>query len=101
MPSFISNIDKQVYYALGKSGINLIYEIGLLIINVASLLVTVQFGVMWIAVGATIVEWFGCLKISIGQITSALVKRPFFVTLLVGNLHILKVWQVSTQCTQN
>lgn len=63
MPSFISNIDKQVYYALGKSGINLIYEIGLLIINVASLLVTVQFGVMWIAVGATIVEWFGCLII--------------------------------------
>lgn len=65
MPSFICNIDKQVFYALGKSGIILVYEIILLALNVSVLFFTLQFGVIYIAVGAMAVEWIGCFSICI------------------------------------
>lgn len=63
MPSFICNIDKQVYYALGKSGIGLIYEAILLILNISILIFTLQFGVIFVALGAMAIEWFGCLSL--------------------------------------
>ncbi|NLE03232.1 MAG: oligosaccharide flippase family protein, partial [Crenarchaeota archaeon] len=63
MPAFISNIDKQVYYAIGKSGISLVYECVLLVLNIVSLLISVQYGVIYIALGAMIVEWVGCMII--------------------------------------
>lgn len=65
MPSFISSIDRQVYYALGRSGVNLCYEMVLLVFNVASLVISIRFGVIYIAIGATLVEWLGCVAISI------------------------------------
>lgn len=61
IPGNIIAIDNQVYYALGKSGINLFYEIGLFVLNVAMLLFTVRIGVMAIAIGALIVEYIGFL----------------------------------------
>lgn len=63
MPSFVSSIDKQVYYALGKSEINLFYEIGFLLLNTATLFVCMQFGVLYIAVGVTVIEWIGCMSL--------------------------------------
>lgn len=63
IPGPIISVDNQVYYALGKSELNLYYEIGLFVVNVSVLLVTVQISVMAIAVGALIVEFLGLLAI--------------------------------------
>ena len=60
MPSFISNVDKHVYYALGKSEINLFYEIAYLIFNIGVLFFTIQLGTIYIALGVTLAEWIGC-----------------------------------------
>ena len=56
-------IDQQVYYALGRSEINLYYEIFLCITNVIVLLITMNFGILSIAIGATIIEYIGCFVI--------------------------------------
>ena len=61
MPTFILSIDKQVYYALGKTQINLFYEICLGAFNIIVLLFTMRIGVMTIAIGALIGEWVGCI----------------------------------------
>ena len=55
----ISTIDKQVYYSLGRSDIGLYYEIGLLIANVTMLICMLNYGIMAIAIGATVVEFLG------------------------------------------
>lgn len=59
IPGCLMCIDKQVYYALGRSGINLIYEIGLLIMNITVLLIALQISTFAIAIGALIVEILG------------------------------------------
>lgn len=63
IPGNIIAVDNQVFYALGKSEINLFYEIGLFVLNVTVLLVTVRIGIMAIAVGALIVEFLGLFVI--------------------------------------
>ena len=59
----ISSVDKQVYYALGRSGIGLYYELFFLVINILVLLVSVHYGVMYIAVGYLLTEIFGTFSI--------------------------------------
>ena len=59
----ILNIDKQVFYALGKSGINLYYEIGLFVCNFIALFIAIQIDVLAIAIGALFVEVIGSLII--------------------------------------
>lgn len=59
IPGIISTCDKQVYYALGKSQIGLYYEICLLLINLLALIVLIKFGVIYIAIGLTILEYVG------------------------------------------
>lgn len=63
MPGPILNIDKQVFYALGKSGVNLYYEIGLFVCNFIALFIAIKINVLAIAVGAMIVEFLGMLGI--------------------------------------
>lgn len=63
LPGNIIAVDNQVYYALGRSGINLFYEIGLFVLNVSVLLITVRISIMAIAVGALLVEFVGLLAI--------------------------------------
>ncbi len=63
LPGCMNAIDKQVYYAIGKSGINFAYEVGLFVVNLLVLLLTMQYGVMAIVIGATAVELFGALAI--------------------------------------
>lgn len=63
IPGCLASIDKQVYFALGNSRINFLYECGLLIANIAMLLLTVPIGVLQIAFGYLIVEILGCLAI--------------------------------------
>lgn len=63
MPSCISNIDKQVYYAIGNAKIGLYYEICLLILNVIVLLCTLHYGVLAIAIGYLITEIIGCFSL--------------------------------------
>lgn len=60
IPGCIVSIDKQVFYAIGNSAINMYYEFFLLIANLISLIITIPMGIMAIAVGATIVEFLGC-----------------------------------------
>lgn len=56
LPECMITIDKQAYYALGKSGICLIYEIGLCIFNLIALILTLEVGITAIAVGAVTVQ---------------------------------------------
>lgn len=65
IPGPILNIDKQVFYALGKSGVNLYYEIGLFICNFVALFIALKMNVMAIACGALIVEFLGMISIFI------------------------------------
>lgn len=57
IPETIITIDKQAYYALGKSGICLIYEIVLCALNFVALFATLYSGVIYIAIGAVCVEF--------------------------------------------
>ncbi len=59
IPGIITSIDKQVYYALGKSQWALYYEAGLLVVNIISLVLMMPHGVFAIAIGYTIVEFVG------------------------------------------
>lgn len=61
----VTSVDKQAYYALGKSGVALFFEIGLLVLNLVVLFLLVNHGVWAIAVGATLVEFAGCLALCI------------------------------------
>ena len=61
IPGIITSIDKQAYYALGKSQIGLYYEIILLAFNLMSLVVTVRYSVLAVAMGFTIIEYIGNL----------------------------------------
>lgn len=65
IPTFVMTIDKQVYYALGRSEINLYYEIGLCMLNVVTLLITTKISVLYVAIGATLVEYIGCAAICV------------------------------------
>lgn len=65
LPACLAVLDKQVFYALGKSQIGLFYEIGLLILNIIVLLITAQISIFAIAIGATVVEYLGCISIFI------------------------------------
>ena len=59
IPGVITSIDKQVYYAIGKSQIGLYYEISLLTANLISLIVLIPYGVLAIAIGFTVIEYLG------------------------------------------
>ena len=59
IPGIITSIDKQAYYALGKSQVGLWYEILLLTANLLSLLIMVKHGVMAIALGFVVIEYIG------------------------------------------
>ena len=59
IPGIITSIDKQVFYALGKSQIGLYYEIGLLVANLISLFVMIPYGPLAIAIGFTVIEYIG------------------------------------------
>ena len=65
LPVTIVSIDRQIYYALGRSGINLIYEICFCFINILLLLVTLRNNVYSIAIGAMIVEFVGVVTVFI------------------------------------
>ena len=65
IPESIIAIDKQAYYAIGKSGICLIYEIILCAMNFAALFSTLYFGVIYIAIGAVCVEYIALIIIFI------------------------------------
>ena len=61
----VTSVDKQAYFALGRSDIAMYFEIGLLISNLAILFALVNNGVWAIAVGATIVEFLGCFSLCV------------------------------------
>ena len=61
----ITSVDKQAYYALGKSGLALFFELGLLISNLIVLFLVVNHGVWSIAIGATAVEFVGCFSLCV------------------------------------
>lgn len=65
IPGPILNIDKQVFYSLGKSGVNLFFEVGLFICNFIALFIAIQINVLAIALGALVVELLGTVAIFI------------------------------------
>ena len=111
----ISTIDKQVYYSLGRSDIGLYYEIGLLAANIAMLFSMLQYGIMAIAIGATIIEFLGtfvlfCIssKIYGYSLTSRLkdYAKPFLNSVVmmvamypVAFLGLTNLFSILLQCT--
>jgi len=75
MATCMVSIDMQVYYALGYSEIKMFYEIGLLIVNVAVLIISVHFGIMAIAASAAVISWLSNIIICFVS------KRVFYYTL--------------------
>lgn len=65
IPGIITSVDKQAYYALGKSGIALFYEIALLAINISMLVFVIPYGVLAVAIGYTIIEYVGNFVLTI------------------------------------
>lgn len=63
LPGCIMSVDKQVYYAIGRSGIALAYETGLCIVNLFALAVTVRYAPLTVAVAAMIAEMAGCVAV--------------------------------------
>ena len=59
IPGIITSIDKQAYFALGKSQVGLYYEIFLLSANLICLVFMLDYGVFAIALGFVIVEYLG------------------------------------------
>lgn len=59
----ITTIDKQVYYSLGRSDIGLYYEIGVLVVNIIMLICLMKYGIMAMAIGATVIEIIGAVVI--------------------------------------
>lgn len=63
IPGCIATLDKQAFYAVGRSDIGFYYEIVLLVVNVGLLFITVPIGIGAIAVGVTLVEFLGTIVI--------------------------------------
>lgn len=61
----ITSVDKQAYFAIGRSDLALYFEIGLLIANVIMLFTALNIGIMAIAIGATVVELLGNVALCI------------------------------------
>ena len=65
IPGIFMSIDRQVYYAIGRSDINLYYEISLCALNLICFFVAVHYGIIWIAICACIIEFLGLIAVSI------------------------------------
>lgn len=65
IPGIITSVDKQVYYAIGKSQIGLYYEIALLIANLSMLVLLLPYGVLSVAIGYTVLEFVGNIVLCI------------------------------------
>ena len=61
----ITTVDKQAYYAMGRSEIGLFYEMFFLAVNITVLIFTVRLGVMAVAIGYLIIELLGTLVLYI------------------------------------
>lgn len=59
----ITTVDKQVYYAIGKSEIGLYYEFFFLLANLIVLFFTVKLGIKYIAIGYFVMEFIGSFSI--------------------------------------
>ncbi len=65
LPECMIAIDKQAIYSLGKSGICLLYEVILCVLNLSALFICFNFGVIYIALGAAIVGLISAILISV------------------------------------
>lgn len=113
IPGPLLNIDKQIFYALGKSGVNLYYEIGLFFLNFIALFIAIRINVLAIAVGALVVELLGMMAIFIvsSKIYNYTLKdrfvdmwRPFVGSLIMAVslylVYLLDLSNVITLCLQ-
>lgn len=84
LPTCLTILDKQVFYALGNSRIGLYYETGLLIVNITVLLITAQISVLAMAIGVTVVEYIGSFLIFV------IANRQYHYTLINRLKDIIK-----------
>lgn len=59
IPGILTAVDKQAYYAIGRSDIGLKFEIFLFLANIAVLIVLLNRGLIIIALGCLFVEYMG------------------------------------------
>lgn len=76
IPGVFINIDKQIYYTLGRSSVILMYESILIILNLVMLVLMINNGPIYIAYGVLIVELIGSILISI--ISKTIYNYTFF-----------------------
>ncbi len=65
IPGVFITIDKQVYNAIGKSQIGLIYEIVLAMMNIIALFSTIFLGTIYVALSITVMEYLGSIIIMV------------------------------------
>lgn len=59
----VTNIDRQVYYALGKSNITLYFEVMVIILHILNLFMNIKRGLVFITYGVIAVEWIFAIGI--------------------------------------
>lgn len=59
IPGSITQIDRQVLYSLKRGGICLIYEIVILLLNIAAIFAFINLGIIYVALAALIIEFIG------------------------------------------
>lgn len=80
IPGCITQIDRQVLYSIKRGGINLIYEIIVLLLNIVSIFIFINLGILYVALGALIIEYLGLAVYSIisMKIYGYSIKERFF-----------------------
>lgn len=105
LPGCISTIDKQIFFALGHSEIAFYYEVGLMVLNMSTLLIALNFDALTVAVtgvcveiGANIILFYIAeriygysLKMRAKDIGEALVTAIFlsYILYMVTSYHML------------
>ena len=89
LPGCISIIDKQIFFALGHSEIAFYYEAILMVVNMSTLLLALQYDVWTVAVVGTVVEIFASIVIyviakKIYGYTFAMRMKDLFPSLIIS-----------------
>ncbi len=96
IPGCIFSVDKQIYFAIGKSGLNLFYEATLLVMNLTVLIVMANYSIMAIAIGALVIELLGAIVLciisakvygySVGMRIKDIIKPLFASAVMIGGM---------------
>lgn len=63
--SFLISIERQIYFSIGKTIIDLFYEMSLLVLNLSALLIFINYGMIYVAISALAIECTGYIGLTI------------------------------------